>query len=356
MKISAKILLFLTILYTMSGIALGLFCTEMVKAESGYHEIVIEQSTGRVLYENGAHKQMPMASTTKIATCITAIENYPGDIDERVRVPDCAVGTEGSSLYLKKGETLLLSDILYGLMLRSGNDCAVSIAVLTAGSVENFARLMNQTAKKAGANQTNFVNPHGLHDDNHYTTASDLAKITAYAMNNSLFKKIASTKRYVLHRSTDECGQVILNKNKLLSSFDGANGVKTGYTKKAGRCLVSSATRDDMTVIAVTLDCGPMFDECSRLMQYAFDNYEMRDLLPKGTIAYCCNGNGSKIFPLGTSGSARYPVKKDGSEQPGYEICDVNIASDKAKTGDENGKINIYLDKRLIFSQKLFII
>ncbi len=356
MKISAKIALFLTILCTMSGIVLGTMQSKTVNAERGYHEIVIEQSTGRVLYENGAHKKMPMASTTKIATCITAIENYHGDIDGRVRVPDCAVGTEGSSLYLKRGETLLFSDLLYGLMLRSGNDCAVSIAVLTAGNVENFAKLMNQTAKKAGANQTNFVNPHGLHDDNHYTTASDLAKITAYAMNNELFKKIVSTKRYVLHRSSDECGQVILNKNKLLSSFEGANGVKTGYTKKAGRCLVSSATRDDMTVIAVTLDCGPMFEECSRLMKYAFDNYEMRDLSPKGTIAYCCNGSGSKTFALGTTESVRYPVKKDGSERPGYGICDVKIAGDGAKIGDENGKLNIYLDKRLIFSQKLFII
>lgn len=356
MKILTKIILISAVLCTMLGIVLGVLTDKTALAENGYHEIVIEQSTGRILYENGARKKMPMASTTKIATCITAIENYSGFIDERVCVPECAVGTEGSSLYLKRGETLLFSDLLYGLMMRSGNDCAVSLAVLTAGSVENFARLMNQTAEKAGAYQTNFVNPHGLPDDNHYTTAYDLAKITAYAMNNEMFRKIVSTKRYVLHRSSDVCGQVILNKNKLLSSFDGANGVKTGYTKKAGRCLVSSATRDDMTVIAVTLDCAPMFDECARLMNYAFDNYEMCDLSPKGPVAFCCNENCCRTFALGTIESIRYPVRKNGNERFGYGICDVKTVGNKAKTGDENGKLNIYLDKRLIFSQKLFII
>ena len=175
-------------------------------------------------------------------------------------------------------------------------------------------------------------------------------------MNNEMFRKIVSTKRYVLHRSSDVCGQVILNKNKLLSSFDGANGVKTGYTKKAGRCLVSSATRDDMTVIAVTLDCAPMFDECARLMNYAFDNYEMCDLSPKGPVAFCCNENCCRTFALGTIESIRYPVRKNGNERFGYGICDVKTVGNKAKTGDENGKLNIYLDKRLIFSQKLFII
>lgn len=356
MKKSTCFTLFLVFLSTMCSIVLGCAKPKYAYALGEYSEIVIEQSTGRVLYENAAHKRMPMASTTKIATCITAIENYSGDINGRVRVPDCAVGVEGSSLYLKKGETLLFSDLLYGLMMRSGNDCAVSVAVLTAGSVEKFAALMNKTAEKAGAVSTHFVNPHGLHDKNHYTTAADLASITAYAMKNDLFRKIVSCKRYELSRSDDRCGQIIVNKNKLLFSFDGADGVKTGYTKNAGRCLVSSATRDGMTVIAVTLNCAPMFSECSRLMEYAFDNYEMRNLTPEGTLSYCVDASGTKFYALGVAENFYYPVKKDGSENVGYSICDVKIASCDAKQGDENGKLNIYLDKRLLFSQKLFII
>ena len=239
--------------------------------------ITTEAGSGRVLYEKNADSRRPMASTTKIATAITVIDNV-SDLEKTVVIPDCAVGVEGSSIYLSKGETASIRDLLYGLMLQSGNDCAVALAVTTAGSVEKFAALMNETARKCGANDTNFVTPHGLHDDNHYTTARDLAKISAYAMKNATFREIVSSKRHTMPWAGHDCDRVILNKNKILTTFDGGDGIKTGYTKKAGRCLVASATRDGMTIISVVLDCGPMFEECRNLMEKAFEEYSLVDI------------------------------------------------------------------------------
>ena len=165
--------------------------------------ITTEAGSGRVLYEKNADSRRPMASTTKIATAITVIDNVP-DLEKQVVIPDCAVGVEGSSIYLSKGETASIRDLLYGLMLQSGNDCAVALAVTTAGSVEKFAALMNETARKCGANDTNFVTPHGLHDDNHYTTAYDMAMIAKEAMENETFREIAAASDYTAERAADK--------------------------------------------------------------------------------------------------------------------------------------------------------
>ena len=289
MKILTKIILISAVLCTMSGIVLGVLTDKTALAENGYHEIVIEQSTGRILYENGARKKMPMASTTKIATCITAIENYSGFIDERVCVPDCAVGTEGSSLYLKRGETLLFSDLLYGLMMRSGNDCAVSLAVLTAGSVENFARLMNQTAEKAGAYQTNFVNPHGFHDDNHYTTANDLYLVTREALKNQKFCEIVKTKTAKIPATNLVKERTISSTNHLISRYRNtfhyypyATGVKTGSTTEAGNCLIATAEKNGISLLSVVLGCenadqnenAYSFVDTKAMFEYVFNNYK----------------------------------------------------------------------------------
>jgi hypothetical protein len=160
---------------------------------------------------------------------------------------------EGSSIYLRQGEKLTIRQLLYGLMLRSGNDCAVALAVKIGGNVERFAEMMNELARKIGVEKTNFVNPHGLHDDNHYTTAFDLARISAYAMKNSVFREIVSTKNITI--SGVEGERVLVNKNKMLSTFAGGDGIKTGFTKRAGRCLVSSAIKNGMEVVSVVLNC-----------------------------------------------------------------------------------------------------
>ena len=234
--------------------------------------IVVERATGRVLYEKNADEKLPIASTTKIITAITVIENYPDGLETEVTVPDEAVGVEGSSIYLAKGEKLRVIDLLYGLMLQSGNDCAVALACLTSGSVTDFAHLMNTVADRAGAMNSHFANPHGLQDDEHYSTARDMAAISAYAMKNETFRKIVSTENYYDCPFADrDYNRVIHNKNKMLTMLEGGNGIKTGYTKAAGRCLVSSAARGDKEVVCVVLSCGPMFEESCALINAAFE-------------------------------------------------------------------------------------
>lgn len=318
--------------------------------------ITTEAGSGRVLYEKNADSRRPMASTTKIATAITVIDNIP-DIEKTVVIPDCAVGVEGSSIYLSKGETASIRDLLYGLMLQSGNDCAVALAVTTAGSVEKFAALMNETARKCGANDTNFVTPHGLHDDNHYTTARDLAKISAYAMKNATFREIVSSKRHTMPWAGHDCDRVILNKNKILTTFDGGDGIKTGYTKKAGRCLVASATRDGMTIISVVLDCGPMFEECRNLMEKAFEEYSLVDItaLAPDVKAEVRDG-AKKTVTLRPTATSTYPLTKEETERLIFEEKGVKPMRGRIKRGTENGKICVTLEKRLLFESKLFTI
>lgn len=244
---------------------------------------VMEQTSGRVLYQKNTQMQLPMASTTKIVTALTVL-NACENVDEVVTVPKAAVGVEGSSVYLREGEKLTVKELLLGLMLRSGNDCAVALALNVGGSVKNFAELMNETATQCGATNSNFVTPHGLHDDNHYTTAEDLAKITCVALQNEIFREIVATKNAKISNDGYEYDRVLVNKNKLLTSFDGADGVKTGYTQKAGRCFVGSATRNGMQVVAVVLNCGPMFEETANMLEVAFQNYEMQVAVPQNKL------------------------------------------------------------------------
>jgi len=238
------------------------------KSRSG---VVIEQSSRRVLLNEGMNERCFPASTTKVLTALVVLNNLP--IDRVVSVPKQAAGVEGSSIYLRAGQKINVEDLLLGLMLRSGNDAATALAIETAGSVEKFAELMNKTAKELGANDSNFVNPHGLHDDNHYTTAYDLALITAKAYENPEFVRIASTLKAKI--TIDDEVYYIGNKNKMLKLYEGANGVKTGYTTKSGRCLVSGAYRNNMQLITVVLNYNDMWNDTIRMLNYGFDNFEM---------------------------------------------------------------------------------
>ena len=240
---------------------------------NGYTEIkssasamaLVDGDTGELIYSKNCDVRREPASTTKICTAITVLE-HETNLDLPVPIPKEAVGIEGSSLYLKAGELLSVRDLLYGLMLQSGNDCAVALAVIVGGSVGGFVKMMNETAEKAGAVNTNFVNPNGLHHDEHYTTARDLCLISVYAMKNPVFREIVATKRHKIPDSKRN----FPNKNKILFNYAGGNGIKTGFTKASGRCLVSSATRDGKTYICTVMNCGNMFEECMRLMDAAF--------------------------------------------------------------------------------------
>ncbi len=286
------------------------------KADAAAHSgaVVIEASTGRVLYSDNMNVRTYPASTTKILTALVTLESIP--LDTVITVPDCAAGVEGSSIYLRKGEKLTIGELLYGLMLRSGNDAAVALAVSVAGSIEKFADMMNDRAVRCGAVNSNFVNPHGLHDDNHYTTAYDLALITAEAYKNADFRRIVATKSVTINGA--EGKRYLSNKNKLLTTFDGANGVKTGYTTKSGRCLVGGAERDGMQLISVVLNRYDMWEATKKLLEDAFATYEMREL-PVLPFPDENAGNLRVDVKVGDDGELTpsfYPVKKDGSEIP----------------------------------------
>lgn len=318
--------------------------------------LLLENVTNRVLYEHNADKRLPMASTTKIVTAITVIENCD-DLQRVVKVPQKAVGVEGSSIYLQADEELKIIDLLYGLMLQSGNDCAVALALSVCDDIESFAELMNQTAKRAGAENSNFVNPHGLHDDNHYTTARDLALIASYAMKNPVFEEIVGTKRYTMPWKDRDYDRVVLNKNKILNTFDGGDGIKTGFTKKAGRCLVSSAKRNGMRVICVVLNCGPMFEDCSALMERAFKEYSLRKVCDKNaTFEVPVKEGRASTVKCSPSKDLYYPLKN--GEESNIKLIAHTDKEFTAPTraGEEAGKIEVLLENRLLFEEKLFTI
>ena len=255
---------------------------------------------------------MRIASTTKIMTALVAIRK--GDPSDMVTVSREAAYTEGSSMYLKVGEKLTLEELLYGLLLSSGNDAAVAIAEHIAGNVGAFCRLMTQRAAELGCTDTVFLTPHGLPKEGHYTTAHDLALIAREAMRHDLFREIVSTRRASIPWEGRSYQRILNNKNRLLTSYEGATGIKTGYTKAAGRCLVFGAKRDGMEVIGVVLRCGEWFDEAERLMNRGFEHYEMFTAFGAGetvrvvpvnegtqeTVCILCSENLRAVVPKGT--------------------------------------------------------
>ncbi len=313
---------------------------------------VIDKDSGRILYSKNPFEKLPMASTTKVVTAITVLEHCD-DLDETIVVADEAIGVEGTSIYLRKDEEIRVIDLLYGLMLRSGNDSATALACHVAGGVDEFADMMNETAEKVGATSSHFTNPHGLDDPDHYTTAYDLSLITAYALSNPTFKEIVSTRNYVIEATNKSDKRYLTNKNKLLLNLPGCCGVKTGFTSKAGRCLVSALEQDSSTAVCVVLNCGPMFEESSALLTSAFEEYNFVKLIDKDKEIYneyIIDENEGKLY-LYAEEDFYYPLKK-------LEMRSVRIKYtvdlDDAKSGDEVGKIEIFLENDLIKTLKLY--
>ncbi|OEF98499.1 D-alanyl-D-alanine carboxypeptidase family protein [Desulfuribacillus alkaliarsenatis] len=234
--------------------------------------VLVDVETGRVLYSKNADKQMKIASLTKIMTAILAIEN--ADLDDKVKTSKNAFGVEGSSIYLKLNEKMKLHDMLYGLMLRSGNDAATAIAEHVSGSMDEFAELMNKKALELGMNGTMFSNSHGLDwGEGNYSTANDMGKLLAYSLRNPVFKEIVSTKVKKVPWEGESYDRVFYNKNKMLSLYPGGDGVKTGYTKRAGRCLASSASKDDWQLATIVLNAPDWWRDSARLLDYGFETY-----------------------------------------------------------------------------------
>lgn len=323
-------------------------------------EIVMEVTSGRILSSTNANQKMFMASTTKILTAICVIENC--NINEIVTIKKEWCGIEGSSIYLKDGEKLKVIDLLYGLMLRSGNDTAVALACYTKGNIDDFALLMNETAIKIGANNSNFTNPHGLHDDNHYTTALDLAKITCYALNNPTFANIVATKKITIENSNGY-RRVLINKNKMLSTYPDSIGVKTGYTKKAGKCLVSAINYNGLKAVCVILNCPQTYERTYSLFNNAKNEYSMQkivnhneiiDFIPVENRKNPYNKSGLVECAVGVFEDIILPISKKDEIKIEYDI--EKSLKAPIKYGEEVGKIYIYSGNNLIFSQKIYTI
>ena len=240
---------------------------------------LIDAATGRILYAQNADARYPMASTTKVMTALLALEN--ASLEEAVTAGENAYGVEGTSIYLSAGETLSMRDMLYGLMLRSGNDAAVAIAEHIAGSVSGFADLMDRRAVQLGADAI-FANPHGLPADAHEASAHAMTLIARAAMQIPAFREIVGTQRATIPWVGNEYSRVLNNKNKLLATYPGATGIKTGFTKLAGRCLVFSAEQEGMELIGCVLNCPDWFGEAARLLDHGFAEYDAHTILRAG--------------------------------------------------------------------------
>lgn len=318
---------------------------------SAQSAIVLDSTTGRVLYEKSSSQRMPMASTTKIMTALVALEN--SNLEEVVEIPKEAVGVEGSSIYLGYDEKVKMKDLLYGLMLRSGNDSAVAIAIHVGGSMEDFIDLMNKKAKEIGASNTNFTNPNGLHHNDHYTTAYDLALITREAFKNGTFKEIVKTKLYVAER---EGYKYFYNKNKTLNQYHGGDGVKTGYTMAAGRCLVTSATRDGMQLICVVLNAPNWFQDSYNLLDYAFENYNASKVISKEAVLKNISIKNGKKSQTGVVSQEDVVIPlKDGEVNKLFTVFELDEAIEAPlKRGAQLGKAKIYLEDRLLYNLTLY--
>ncbi len=244
--------------------------------------VLIDGESGRVLFAQNENEMLPEASCTKIMTALIALENSA--LDESVTAGRNAYGVEGTSLYLSEGETLTMEQMLYGLMLRSGNDAAVAIAEHVAGSVPDFAAMMNRRAAELDAD-ANFVNPHGLDADGHRASALGLARIMREAMQIDAFRTITGTQRKVIPWVGNEYSRVLENKNRLLRDYEGATGGKTGFTSKAGRCLVFCAKRDDLELIGTVLNCYSWFDAATVMLDYGFEHFRMERAMDAGELA-----------------------------------------------------------------------
>ena len=272
-------------------LAAVLFLPLRAGAISAEKAILLDAVSGKVIYEKNADQQSLIASTTKIMTALIVCEQC--NVLDRMRIPKEAVGIEGSSMYLQEGEILTIQELLYGLMLRSGNDAAVALAIYCGGTVEGFAQLMNDKARALGMKDSHFVNPNGLDAPEHYASARDLATLAAYAMDNPIFYKTASAKNVKVGE------RYLANHNKLLWRVEGADGVKTGYTKAAGRILVSSATRQGRRLIGVTINAPDDWNDHTHLLESGFQHYRTARIVTKGDCV------GTVEIAGGQSGSVR---------------------------------------------------
>ena len=297
---------------------------------------MLDGGTGRVLYEKRADEKSLIASTTKIMTALVVCEQC--NVLDRFRIPREAVGIEGSSMYLKEGEVLTVQELLYGMMLHSGNDAATALAIFCGGTVEGFAELMNDKARKLGLKGSHFVNPHGLDAPDHYSTARDLAVLAAYAMDNPIFAKTVSTKTVTIG------SRVLTNHNKLLWRVEGADGVKTGFTKAAGRILVSSAQRDGRHLVAVTIEDGNDWADHAALFEDGFSHFAMQTLVTKGQLVGQIPVFGGTEESVAVRAAADFSIPMRQGEQVTLRLSQKGVCFAPVVEGADAGFVYVCVD------------
>ena len=328
--------------------------------------IVLDRKTKLALYEKDAYKKVPMASTTKIMTCIIALEN--SNLTDIVTISNKASSIHGSALGLSKNAKITMEDLLYGLMLRSGNDCAIAIAEHISGNIENFQILMNNKAKSLNLNNTNFVTPHGLDNENHYTTAYELAILTDYALGNDIFRKIVSTKEHTIYINSTP--RTISNTNELLGNTPGVYGVKTGFTFNAGRCLVSSVKRNDLDIIVVVLGADTKkirTTDSKKLIEYTYSTFSYIDTYPNISNTF---NTYQKFFYenlilektttipeicLSMKENYLYPIKNTDINNIKVKIYSLNKFDFKMNKNQKIGLLTVYVNDKILYSLDILL-
>ena len=316
---------------------------------SATSSILMDMDSNRILYAENIHEKRSVASISKIMTALLAIES--GKLNDEITIGSEIDSSYGSGIYIKKGEVLTLKDLVYGLMLRSGNDAALAIASYVGGSVDKFVELMNKKAKELKMTNTTFNNPSGLDNDKgNYSTAYDMAILTSYAMKNKDYKKITGTKKYTL--TTNKNSYVWINKNKLLRMYKYTTGGKTGFTEIAKRTLVTTAKKNNINLVVVTLNDGNDWDDHKSLFEYGFNNYTKFKILEKGNI---------DIYSEDYYLDYNLYIKNDYSYLVGNDEEDSIIfkyelkKKRNIKTDDKVGKIKIYIGYKKIHEENIYV-
>lgn len=317
-----------------------LFLPVRAEAVSAQKAIVADALSGRVIFEKNADEQSLIASTTKIMTALVVCEQC--NVLDRMRIPKEAVGIEGSSMYLKEGEVLTIQELLYGLMLSSGNDAAVALAIYCGGTVEGFAEMMNDKAHVLGLAGTHFENPNGLDSPGHYSTARDLAVLAAYAMDNPIFYKTVSAKTVTIGN------RYLRNHNKLLWQVEGADGVKTGFTKAAGRILVSSATRDGRRLICVTINDPNDWQDHAALLEEGFARYNMQRIVTEGDCVATLEVAGGQQARVEVIAAENFVYALAEGEQPRLMLPGPGFVYSPVTEGADAGYANVMIDGKAV--------
>ena len=334
-----RIILFLAVFCIMT-VSVTAFDGTYLSAECA---VLISEQTGEVIFEKSAYKRHSMASTTKIMTSLLAVQS--GKLNDEIVVDKNMLNVEGTSMGLLAGDKVSIRELVCGMMLSSGNDAANVTANYLGGNVENFAGQMNSKAKSIGMNETNFVTPSGLDDDMHYSTAYDMALLGRYAVSDPIFYDICSSKSITVSFGNPPYNRKLYNHNRLLSSYEYACGIKTGFTKKSGRCLVSYAKKDDIGLIAVTLNAPNDWSDHKKMLDYGFSEIKETDITPNIPDGISVVGGKVENLPIDCENFTLYSCN---SQEVKQVVLLNKFVYAPIKKGDELGEVIFYCNGRKI--------